>query len=99
MNTQTKPEMSVSQIGNTFKVLHVKGVKGAEMPSHFSTKEAVIIVLQGEAILSLTEKKIHLKAHDSAIIPANEIHTLQIIETLQADVIMEIDSDIKFSEQ
>lgn len=97
MNVQIKPEMSILQIGNKFKVLKVTGVKGAEMPSHFSTKEAVIIVLQGEAILSLSAKQIHLKTNDSAIIPANEAHTLQIKEAFQADVIMEIDSDIKFA--
>ena len=96
MDTQIKPEMRVFQTGDKFKVLKVKGLKGAVMPSHFSTKEAVIIVLEGEAILNLSEKQIHLKAKDSAIIPANEIHTLQITETLLANVIMEMDSDIKF---
>lgn len=96
MDIQTKPEMSIAQKGERFKVLKVTGIKGMQMPSHFSTKEAVIIVLQGEAILNLTEKQIHLKANDSAIIPANEPHTLLIKETLQANVIMEIDSEIKF---
>lgn len=99
MNKQSKPEMSIIQTGSKFKVLKVTGIKGAEMPSHFSTKEAVIIVLKGEAILNLTEKKIHLKTNDSAIIPANEAHTLQITEIFEASVIMEIDSDIKFEEE
>lgn len=96
MNTQTKPEMSIAQTGNRFKVLKVTGIKEMQMPFHYSTMEAVIIVLQGEAILNLTEKKVHLKANDSAIIPANEPHTLLIKETFLANVIMEIDSEIKF---
>lgn len=96
MDTHKKPEMSLSQIGSKFKVLKVTGEKGMQMPSHFSTKEAVIVVLQGEAILNLMDKKIHLKPHESAIIPAGEPHTLELKSTFQADVVMEIESEIQF---
>lgn len=96
MEIQTKPEMIVSQKGEQFKVLKVTGTKGVEMPSHFSTKEAVIIVLRGEAVLKLTMKEVHLKANESTIIPAKEPHILMIKEDFQANVIMEIDSEIKF---
>jgi len=40
------------------------------MPSYFSTKEAMVLVLKGEAVLELTMKAVHLKANDSTIIPA-----------------------------
>lgn len=96
MITPTKPEMSIDKTGNRFKVLKVTGKEGSQMPSHFSTKEAVIIVLQGEAILNLTETKIYLKVNDTAIIPANEPHTLEIKGNFHATVIMEVDSAIQF---
>ncbi|MEO6903824.1 MAG: cupin domain-containing protein [Bacteroidia bacterium] len=94
--TLTKPEMTVSQIGEHFKILKVKGIKGMEMPSHISTREAVIIVIKGEAVLKLPNKEINLKANESTIIPAKEPHTLTINEDFQANVIMEIESEIKF---
>ncbi len=96
MDIPTKPKMSIVQTGSRFKVLKVTGTKGMQMPSHLSTKEAVIIVLQGEALLDLTGKQFHLNVNDSAIIPANEPHTLLIKDTFQANVIMEIESEIKF---
>lgn len=67
-----------------------------EIPSHFSTKEAVIIILKGEVVLKLTNKEINLKTNESTIIPAKEPHKLMIKKAFQANVIMEIDSEIKF---
>lgn len=96
MEIQTKPEMIVSKIGEQFKLLKVTGLKGMEMPSHISTNEAVIVVLKGEALLRLTDREIYLKTNDSTIIPAREPHTLTITENFQANVIMGINSEIKF---
>ena len=96
METLTKPEMVVRQVGDKYKILNVSGAEGAQMPLHITTKEAVIIVLQGEAILKLQNREIHLRTNDSAIIPAQAPHTLQIEKDFEANVIMEIDSEIKF---
>ncbi len=99
METLTKPEMTLAHVGDKFKIFKVTGSRGAEMPSHVSTKEAVVVVLKGEAVLRLLGKEIHLKANDSTIIPAQIPHSLQIEEDFESDVIMEIDSEIKFTNQ
>lgn len=96
METQAMPQMSISKIGKKYKILQVTGEKGTQMPSHFCTKEAIILVQEGVAVLKLTAKEIHLKRNDSAIIPAEEPHALMIQENFQAIVIMEIGSEIKF---
>lgn len=96
METQTKPGMIVSQTGRKFKILEVTAIKGMVMPLHYSTKEAVIIVLKGEAVLRLNEKDVDLKTNENSIIPAGNPHTLLIKEDFRARVIMEIDSEIKF---
>ena len=67
------------------------------MPSHFSTKEAIIIVLKGEVLLKFQDKEMNLIPDDSAIIPASESHSLFIKENFEANVIMAIDSEIKFN--
>jgi quercetin dioxygenase-like cupin family protein len=99
MKTQTMPNMIVFQTGEQFKVLKVTGTKGMEMPSHLSTKEAVVIILKGEAVLKLTNKEINLKKNESVIIPVKEPHILMITKDLEANIIMEIDSEIKFKNQ
>lgn len=66
------------------------------MPFHISTKEAVILVLQGEVLLKLGWKEIQPKPNESTIIPASEPHTLLIKEQFAANVIMAIESEIKF---
>lgn len=99
METLTRPEMRILKTGKQFKILKVTGLKGMVMPSHFSSKEAVVIVLKGEAILKLAEMEIHIKANQPAIIPAGELHTLFIQEDFEAEVIMEVDAEIKFEGQ
>lgn len=84
------------EFGNTFKVLQVNGGAGMIMPEHSSTKEAVIIVQKGAAILKLKGREHKLNLNKSFIVPAGEIHELQITEDFQAIVIMENDSQVKF---
>lgn len=93
----TKPEMNILKMGKEYKIMHVKGDKGSQMPSHFSTKEAIIIVLKGEVLLKFKDKEINLIPDDSVIIPASESHSLFIKENFEANVIMAIDSEIKFN--
>lgn len=99
MDILVRPQMSILNIGNEYKILKVTGIKGSQMPCHICTKEAIIFVLEGEAILTTNKKQIHLKPHDSIIINAAESHTLSIIESFKANVVMAIDSEIKFEQQ
>lgn len=95
MNSKT-PQMTTSQSGKYFKVLHVTGSEGMQMPEHMTTKEAVIVVQKGTATLKLKGEQYPLKLNDTFVIPGGEAHTLTIRENFQAAVIMEIDSEIKF---
>lgn len=96
MQTLVKPEMSILETGREYKVLHVTGAKGSQMPPHLSTKEAIIIVYEGEAILQLDSLDIHLIMNEPFIIPALASHSLFITEDFAAHVIMAVDSEIKF---
>lgn len=64
------------------------------MPEHISTKEAVIIVQKGTAILKMKGIDHVLKVNESFIVPSGEKHGLQITEDFQAFVIMESGSEI-----
>ncbi len=91
-----KPELTLLKKGDLFKILQVIGVKDAQMPKHLSTKEAIIIVEEGNAIIKINEREHILNKNDSFIIPAGIPHSLLITNDLKAIVIMPIESEIKF---
>lgn len=96
METLTLPQLSTLGIGKEYKILTVTGVEGSMMPLHLSTREAVIIVIRGKAVLSISNKEIHLKPNHVSIIPAMQSHSILIQEYFEAYVIMADDSEIKF---
>jgi quercetin dioxygenase-like cupin family protein len=92
----TKPQINILDTGKEYKILKVTGVKGTQIASHLCTKEAIIIILKGAALLKLGDVEILLNSDESAIIPASVPHALFIKENLTANVIMSVDSEIKF---
>ncbi len=98
MKTSDKPEMVVSQSGESLKVLQVTGKSDMIMPLHYSTLEAVIVVLAGSAELEIGQQKHLLHAGDSFLIPARQKHTLSIKADFKARVVMPQDSRIEFAE-
>lgn len=96
MKTTQAPQMTVLHSGKSFKVLEVTGSEGMSMPDHFSTKEALLLIQVGSAILKIKTEEHLLTKHQSFTIPAAEHHTLVLKDNFRAVVIMEVDSEIKF---
>jgi len=96
MKTINMPELVTLEKGALFKVLQVTGQGGMQMPLHYSTKEAVVIVLEGSAQLKIDEKEHLLQAGGNFIIPARQNHSLSLKTGFKALVIMPLDSNIEF---
>ena len=96
MENSNKPEMTPLNNGKTFKTLNITAKAGMEMPLHHSTKEAVIVVLEGEAILKMPDGEHSLKEGTTFIIPAMIEHSLKIRTDFHAIAIMENTSAIEF---
>lgn len=96
MKTSSLPEMMPFKVGENFKVLQVTGEAGAQVPLHYSTQEAVVIVQEGTAHLEIDEIKHMLQAGYVFIIPAGQNHTLTINVKFKAFVIMSKNSEVKF---
>ena len=90
------PEMTFVANGEIFKTLKITAKAGMHMPLHHSTEEVVIVVLNGEAILSMTEREHSLAQDSTFIIPANIPHSLIVISDFQAIAIMVNQSEIIF---
>lgn len=96
MNTQNIPKLTTIKTGDSFKVHEVTGRAGMAMPLHYSTREAVVIVQIGSALLNIDEKKVRLKKNDSYVISAYKNHSLLLETEFKSLVIMELNSDIEF---
>ncbi len=96
MNTQNKPELKPLKTGKTVKVVQISGKAGTMMPWHHTTQEAVVIVQQGSAILSMSDKEYALEKGDNFIIPANVGHSLSLKTDFEAIGVMMLGATIKF---
>jgi len=92
----SKPELTPLEVGDSIKTMQVKGLAGMIMPPHHSTKEAVIVVQEGQALLKMPDSDHLLKKGSTCIIPAGKEHTLTIQEDFKAIAIMAVDSEINF---
>lgn len=97
METAEKPSLEVHLKGKSFKVLAVTGAEGMDMPEHYCTKEAVLIIQRGSAVLTMLGKTYALKQHDAMVIPQGEKHSLAITGDFQSHVVMELDAELKFA--
>lgn len=97
IQTENKPELTVLKKGEAFKILQVRGNITMFMPKHISTKEAIITVMEGSAILDINGTEHLLNAHDCFIIPAKQEHTLLIMTKFRALVTMPVESNIEFT--
>lgn len=96
MENSNKPEMTPLSKGEIFKTLNITAKAGMVMPLHHSTKEAVIVVLKGEAILKMPDGEHKLSQDSTFIIPAMVEHSLKINSDFHAIAIMENTSAIEF---
>lgn len=96
MEVMNKPELTLLAKGDSMKTIQVEGLAGMIMPPHHSTKEAVVIVLEGQALLQMPESNHILKQGSFFIIPAGKEHNLRIQKNFKAIAIMAIDSKLNF---
>ncbi len=98
MKTSVNPEFVIFQTGESFKVLQVTGKAEMVTPLYYSTREAVIVVLAGSAILALEHKKYLLQKGNSLVIPAFQKHMLSLKADFKARVVMPQDSWIRYAD-
>ena len=98
MKTNLKqPEVTPLSKGKELKVLQVTAEAGAMMPPQYSTKEAVVTIIDGNAILEMNGEETILKKGTTFLIPEKQTHSLTAITKLLATVVMPIDSFIEFA--
>lgn len=74
--------------GGYHKILKVNIAAGEVMQEHYSTSDAFIIVMNGKARLVFQNKQIDLAADSTFMIPGLKLHSLEVLEDLQAYFIL-----------
>lgn len=82
--------------GNSFKIMNVTLNKGENIPKHKATSIAFIIVKKGNGKIIFDDKEIELKQDSTQLIPANENHTLEVMEDFSASIVFPIEGEIEF---
>ena len=80
----------------SFKVVSVTLKKGESMPNHKATSEAFVIVKRGKGRIIFDDKEIVLQQDSTQLIPANENHTLEVMEDFSACIVFPVEGEIEF---
>ncbi|WP_086477581.1 cupin domain-containing protein [Arenibacter amylolyticus] len=91
------PEFTHKTVGKSLKIMQINALAGMDMPAHHNTKEAVIVVQEGEVLLNTPHEKHFLKKGDTLLVPAFVEYHLSVLQDFKAVAIMTTTSEINFN--
>ncbi|HEY8784172.1 MAG TPA: cupin domain-containing protein [Mucilaginibacter sp.] len=89
--------MKEIEANDHYKVLKVELPAGTNMPRHFATSDAYVIVESGKALFICKSETCELKKGSNLSIPAHEPHILKVIEDFKAYIVLANDALITFA--
>lgn len=96
MGTVTKPKVKLLTKGEKFEAKQMEAKAGDLLPKHLATIESVLIVLEGECVLTLSSTEHVLKQGDGFIVPPELEHQIKVIKDFKAVHVMTNDIEFKF---
>lgn len=94
MEKVTMPTIKLLTKGEKFNAKQMAAKAGALLPEHIASIESVVVMLEGECILSLSGTDHTLKPGDTFVVPAKIKHQIRAVSDFKAVHIMT--NDIKF---
>jgi len=91
--------MQELQKNDHYKVISIEMPAGTNMPRHFTTSDAYVIVESGNALLIYKGETAELKKGSSLSIPSHEPRLLRVIEDFTAYIVLANDAVITYSTQ
>ncbi|MDO5654761.1 MAG: cupin domain-containing protein [Flavobacteriaceae bacterium] len=96
MKTPNRPQLTPYQMGEQLKILEITAPAQAQMPLHYATSDAVVMVQKGKAVLQIDGQEHILVVGTCLLIPAQKLHALQIVEDFHAFAVMTQQASIEF---
>ena len=81
---------------NHYQVLKVELPAGTNMPRHFATSDAFVVVESGNALLICKGETNELVKGSTLSIPSHEPHILKVVQDFKALIVMAADAVIKY---
>jgi len=90
--------MGITEIYSTpgSKVLKAEVAAGKDMPEHYATSEAFVMVVKGEGELHIDGEKRVLQEGSTITIPDGKAHSMHILRDFQAFIVLSGDGEITF---
>lgn len=89
--------MEEIETNDHYKVLKVELSAGTNMPRHFATSDAYVIVESGNALFICKSETCELKKGSNLSFPAHVPHILKVIEDFKAYIVLANDAQISFA--
>src|SRR5690554_1362878 len=96
MQKVTKPTVRLLAQGEKFNAKQMQAKAGELLPKHTASIESVLIVLEGECVLTLDGIEHVLKQGDSFIVPSKILHQIQVVKDFRAVHVMTKDIEFEF---
>jgi quercetin dioxygenase-like cupin family protein len=88
--------MKELETNDHYKVLKVELPAGTNMPRHFATSDAFVIVESGNALLICKNETSELTQGSTLSIPSHEPHILKVVQDFKALIVMASDAVISY---
>ncbi len=95
MTEVTQPRIVQLANGERFNAKQMEAGAGDLLPKHIASIESVLVVLNGECVLSIAGTDHVLKPGDCFVVPPDVEHQIRVIEDLRAVHVMT--NDIRFT--
>lgn len=82
---------------NQYRIIKIELPAGTNMPRHFATSDAFIMVESGSALLIYKGETFELYAGANQSIAAHEEHILKVVEDFKALLVLGSDAVITYS--
>lgn len=96
MEKVTKPTVKLLSKGKKFNAKQMSAKAGELLPKHTANIESVLIVMEGECVLSMSSTDHTLKLGDTFIVPAEIKHQIRAITDFRAIHVMTNDIEFEF---
>lgn len=96
MKKATNPIVKLLAQGEKFNAKQMQAKAGDLLPKHTASIESVLIVLEGECVLTLDGTDHVLKQGDSFIVPSKIVHQIQVVKDFKAVHVMTNDIEFEF---
>lgn len=84
MDKITKPTVKLLASGTKLVAKQMQANAGELLPAHLATLESILLIHEGECILTINETEHTLKQGDSIVVPPEIRHQIRVIKDFKA---------------